>query len=471
MAFRVNGTEIVDDSAKLTPAAITNQRDAQSGEVTPPDEILVYDNETGENIKVSLGELAAILPPGPEGPQGPQGLQGQPGPDGATGLQGIQGIQGPKGDPGDTGPQGLQGEQGAEGAQGPQGLIGAPGPQGDPGATGLQGQQGIQGIQGIQGPLGPEGPTGAPGPSGGDGSNGTNGSPGPVGPTGPEGPEGPQGPQGLQGLSGGPGPTGPTGDEGAQGIQGPQGIDGPPGPAGPQGNPGPTGDPGPTGPQGIQGIQGDTGDAGPEGPQGPQGIQGIQGIQGPEGPIGAPGVVPTSTPTFEVTTTFNTRNSNIFYQNPAFNGNVPFIGKREFTISNSLVVPEGQAILFTDGLTFVDATNFNIALYAYYKITLTTSISVATNNWNSKTLYASWDDVNMFLWDRPGGTTLPLATMLRDWGAGAGNNPNDSGFAFGPYFNAAPGNSQLDVGIFNGLVGQGALQFNASAHIECVTRI
>ena len=61
MAIQVKGEEVFDDDAKLTPLAITNQRESQAGEVTSLDEILVYDNETGENMKVSLEELSPVL--------------------------------------------------------------------------------------------------------------------------------------------------------------------------------------------------------------------------------------------------------------------------------------------------------------------------------------------------------------------------------------------------------------------------
>ena len=61
MAIQVNGEEVFDDDAKLTPLAITNQRESQTGEVTALDELLVYDNETGENMKVSLEELSPVF--------------------------------------------------------------------------------------------------------------------------------------------------------------------------------------------------------------------------------------------------------------------------------------------------------------------------------------------------------------------------------------------------------------------------
>ena len=59
MAFRVDGTVIVDDSAKLTPVAITNQTDGLASDVSSNDELLVYNSETGENMRLTIGELYA----------------------------------------------------------------------------------------------------------------------------------------------------------------------------------------------------------------------------------------------------------------------------------------------------------------------------------------------------------------------------------------------------------------------------
>jgi len=61
MAFRVNGEVIVNNEgevdAKLGQKAITDQADGSTSDVTGLDELLLYDNETGELLKVSVDEF------------------------------------------------------------------------------------------------------------------------------------------------------------------------------------------------------------------------------------------------------------------------------------------------------------------------------------------------------------------------------------------------------------------------------
>lgn len=74
---------------------------------------------SGVNLRITVGDIAALIPAGEQGPQGPQGIQGVPGNDGADGADGAQGIQGP---PGNTGPEGPEGPQGIQGPPGAAGL-------------------------------------------------------------------------------------------------------------------------------------------------------------------------------------------------------------------------------------------------------------------------------------------------------------------------------------------------------------
>lgn len=57
MAFKVNGVEVFGDDASIRKPAITQQRDGQVTDVTPADEVLVYDNENDDLMRVTLDEL------------------------------------------------------------------------------------------------------------------------------------------------------------------------------------------------------------------------------------------------------------------------------------------------------------------------------------------------------------------------------------------------------------------------------
>jgi hypothetical protein len=118
-------------------------------------------------VRLSAGDVAALIPRGDAGLQGPQGLTGPAGPQGEIGPQGPageigpMGPEGPQGLPGNDGAQGLTGPEGPAGqagSAGPQGEIGPEGPQGQPGQTGPQGERGFTGDQGLQGIQGPPGP-------------------------------------------------------------------------------------------------------------------------------------------------------------------------------------------------------------------------------------------------------------------------------------------------------------------------
>jgi hypothetical protein len=99
------------------------------------------------------------------------------------------------------------------------------------------------------------------------------------------------------------------GPPGPQGPMGPQGIPGPIGLTGPAGTPGIPGATGSQGPQGIQGPIGNTGPTGNTGAQGPAGVQGATGLTGPQGNPGVinvvqyQGIVTSSRPNLNFTTT------------------------------------------------------------------------------------------------------------------------------------------------------------------------
>ena len=125
----------------------------------------------------------------------------------------------------------------------------------------------------------------------GDGSGLTNLPPsfGATGATGPAGPTGANGTDGSTGSTGATGPTGLTGGQGttgSTGATGPQGLEGATGPQGIQGDEGSTGA---TGAQGLEGATGATGPQGDVGSTGATGPAGGEGPTGPEGPEGATG--------------------------------------------------------------------------------------------------------------------------------------------------------------------------------------
>ena len=319
MAYRVNGTIRIDNSGnfnagiltavdanvtgvatatefdgKVSSKAITEQTEGSESDVTGADEVLIYDQTTGDLLRVTVDEFVAGSGIGTlvtefdnlnvTGVVTAGSFVGD-----GSGLTNVTSTPANLDDIGDvnapspgigsilsydgaewiaTTPGGLQGATGATGLIGPDGATGATGP------IGISGPAGPPGTTGATGPQGDIGPTGPPGTGGTPGGNGPTGATGPQGDQGPTGPDGPTGPTGATGIDGATGATGPVST-----IPGPPGGDGPTGPPGPQGATGPQGDEGPTGPDGP------TGPTGATGPQGPAGGGGNPGPPGPAGTV------------------------------------------------------------------------------------------------------------------------------------------------------------------------------------------
>jgi hypothetical protein len=102
---------------------------------------------------------------------------------------------------------------------------------------------------------------------------------------------------------------------------------------------GPQGPVGPQGPQGLQGpagAQGPSGQNGATGSQGPTGATGPQGLTGPSGPIGPAGPAGVNGNKYKTSSTTSTT--------------LPFIGLRNFTVSDAdLAYTAGQFVVIADG--------------------------------------------------------------------------------------------------------------------------